>query len=402
MTMPASLFSSLRRCGAAAAFVLLTVAAGCGGVDSGGTGGAPSTFASGTITGFGSIVVTAIHFDDRSASVHDGDGNARSRDDLRLGMTVEASGGALFVDADGNDASTATSIVFTSAIVGPVEANDTAARTLTVLGQPVDVASTTVFDDALVGGQAALSLGDVVEVYGNLDVATGRFAATRIERKSAAATYRLRGVVANLDASTRTFSIGGARIGYGALPAAAIPSTLANGNFVRVALAVVPGAGGVWAAIRIDDGSPRIDDRDRAKVDGLISALTSTTQFSVDGTPVDARNAQFPDGSAGIALGRRVEVEGSTVAGVLVATRVRLEDAGGPDGGEFDVRGSVASLDASAKTFVVRNVVVSYAGTVDFRDGTAADLAVGRDVEARGTLSSDGTRLLATRIDFRH
>jgi len=51
---------------------------------------------------------------------------------------------------------------------------------------------------------------------------------------------------------------------------------------------------------------------------------------------------------------------------------------------------------------VVRNVVVSYAGTVDFRDGSAADLAVGREVEARGTLSSDGTRLLATRIDFRH
>lgn len=399
MTMSGTL-SSLRRYGAAA-LVLLAVIAGCGGVDSGGTG-APTTFASGAITGFGSIVVTGIHFDDRSASVRDGDGNARSRDDLRLGMTVEARGGGLFVDADGNDASTATSVVFASAIVGPVDANDPAARTLTVLGQPVDVAATTVFDDALPGGQAALAVGDIVEVYANVDVATGRYAATRIERKAAVASYRLRGVVASLDVATRTFSIGGTRIGYGGLAGAAILPTLANGNFVRVALAVVPGAGGVWSAIRIDDGSPRVDDRDRARLDGLVSAFTSATQFSVDGTPVDARNAQFPDGSAGLALGRRVEVEGSTVSGVLVAAVVRLEDSGGPDGGQFDVRGSIASLDSTARTFVVRNVVVSYAGTVDFRDGTAADLAVGREVEARGALSADGTRLLATRIDFRH
>jgi hypothetical protein len=47
-------------------------------------------------------------------------------------------------------------------------------------------------------------------------------------------------------------------------------------------------------------------------------------------------------------------------------------------------------------------VIVSYSGTVDFRDGSAADLAVGREVEARGTLSADGTRLQAQRIDFRH
>jgi hypothetical protein len=401
MTMPISLSSSLRRLGAAA-LVLLGVVAGCGGVDSGGTGAPTTTFASGAITGFGSIIVNAIHFDDSSASVRDGDGNVRSRDDLRLGMTVEAHGDGLFVDTDSDDASTATSIVFASAILGPVDTDDAATRTLTVLGQAVDVTAATVFDDALPGGQAALAIGDVVEVYANLDVSTGRYAATRIERKTAVASYALRGVVAGLDTSARTFAIGGARIGYGGLPTAAIPPTLANGHFVRVALAVVQGGGGVWSAIRIDDGAPSIDDRDHAEVEGLISAFTSAMQFSVDGTPVDARNAQFPGGTGGLGLGKRVEVEGSIDAGVLVATTVRIEDSGGPGGGEFDVRGSLVTLDATAKTFVVRNVVVSYAGTVDFRDGTAADLAVGREVEARGALSADGTQLRAARIDFRH
>jgi hypothetical protein len=71
-------------------------------------------------------------------------------------------------------------------------------------------------------------------------------------------------------------------------------------------------------------------------------------------------------------------------------------------GGDFDVRGVITSLDTAAKTFVVRNVVVGYSGSVDFRDGAAGDLALGIEVEARGALSADGTRLQATRIDFRH
>ena len=37
---------------------------------------------------------------------------------------------------------------------------------------------------------------------------------------------------------------------------------------------------------------------------------------------------------------------------------------------------------------------------VEFRNGTAAQLAVGVRVEARGTLSADGTMLQATRITF--
>jgi hypothetical protein len=145
-----------------------------------------------------------------------------------------------------------------------------------------------------------------------------------------------------------------------------------------------------------------LGDRDEAKVEGLVSAFVSTTRFSVNGAPIDARGAQFPDGTAGLALGKRVEVEGSLSGGVLIAVRVRIVSDNQENGREFDVRGAVTSLDTAGKTFVVRNVVVSYSGAVDFRDGTVTNLAVGIQVEARGTLSADGTRLQATRIDFRH
>jgi hypothetical protein len=372
-----------------------------GGVDSGGTG-APmaSSFASGPITGFGSVIVNGVRFDDTTAVVTDAAGNARSRNDLRLGMTAEVRGSAITVDAAGNSVATARSIVFGSEIVGPVVANDLVARTFVVLGHTVDVAATTVFESSLVGGQAALALGDIVEVYARIDTASGHYAATRVERKAVAATFELRGVVAGLDTAARQFSLGSTRISYAGVPASGVPATLATGRFVRVMLSASPGAGGVWNAITIADATSRIDEGDEAKVDGLVSAFVSTTTFSVNGTVVDASSASFPNGSAGIALGRRVEVEGRSVAGVLVATRVTLIAEGSGGGEEFDVSGAIVSVDALAQTFTLRNVVVSYSGSVDFRNGTVADIVVGQRLEAKGTLSADGTRLQASRIQF--
>ena len=45
---------------------------GCGGgVESGGTGATPASFASGPITGFGSVIVNGVRFDDSKAVVTD-------------------------------------------------------------------------------------------------------------------------------------------------------------------------------------------------------------------------------------------------------------------------------------------------------------------------------------------
>jgi hypothetical protein len=378
---------------------LLVACGGDGGVDSGGTGVAPQSFASGPITGFGSIVVAGVHFDESTAQVQDADGNARVASDLRLGMTVEVRGGAIAPDADGNAAATATSVVMDSAVRGPVEASDLAAQTLTVLGQNVDVTIGTVFDPALVGGLAALATGDVVEVWGTFVAATGRIVATRIEPRSAVASYALRGAIAGLDPIAQTFTIGATRVAYaGIVP----PPALANGSVVRIAVSTLPLAGPAWNALLIGNGAPSPDDRPQAQVEGVVSAFSSTTQFAVNGTPVDASGAQFPDGAAGLALGVAVQVQGATRGGVLVATQVQLEGGNVPGGGKYDVRGAITALDGARQTFVVRGVTVSYAGNVDFHKGTAADLAVGRVVEARGRLSADGTLLLAARIDFRN
>ena len=370
---------------------------GCGGgVDSGGTG-ARAASARGPITGFGSVIVTGVHFDDSSATITDTDGIVRSRDELKLGMTTAITGSAIVVDSSGAR-STATSIVFDSAIIGPVDNIDTLAKTLIVLGQTVDVTPTTVFDNSLNGGLAALSVSNVVEVYALFDALNNHYSATRIERKTSVSTYRLRGVVSNLDTTTQAFNIGSQRISYAGVPASDVPTAVANGHFVLVQLQIAP-PGGVWLAIRLRDGVRPLDDQDEARVEGLISDFTSSARFSVDGVDVDASRASVAGGTA-LALGTRVAVRGTANSGVLVASTVQIKTETDVENEGFELDGSISTIDTANKTFVLRGVTVNYSGSVEFDNGAISDLAVGKSVEVKGTLLADSTGLQAIRIRF--
>lgn len=378
--------------------LLLTLAlAGCGGdVDTGGTG-ASTSFASGPITGFGSVIVNGVRFDDTLASVTDDDGGLRSRNDLRLGMTADVRGSAITTDASGTVVSTASAIAFGSDILGVLDSIDVAGKQLVVLGQPVDTNVATVFDDSsVVGGLPALTVGDVVEVYALFNTATGRYTATRIERKSAVAAYRLRGLVSNLNTATREFNIGTQRVSY--LAYAGSVAALANGNFVRVRLQTAQ-VGGAWPVVGVNDGVQQPRELDEVRLEGLINAFTSASQFSVNGVAVDASGITPV---VGLALGVRVEAEGTSRSGVLVATKVKVKSSSDVDNQEFELRGAITSVDAANLTFVLRGTTVSYSlSATDFRDGTAANLLPGVNVEARGMLSANGTRLAAARINFK-
>ena len=375
---------------------LFLVACG-GGVESGGTGGnASASYVSGPITGFGSVIVGGVRFDDTSAAVTDADGDTRSRDDLKLGMTINVRGTPIA----GDSSSAATSIVYGSAIVGPVSVINIGAASLTVLGQPVDVLTTTVFDESLGGALAALSLGDVIEVYALLDTATQRYSATRIERKAVALVYQLRGMVAGLNTATRTFMVGSERISYAALSGDDVPAGLANGSIVRVILRTSAVAG-LRDALRLRIGVTEPRDFDEVRIEGLISTFRSSADFSVDGVPVNAAQASFPDGTAGLAVGVRVALQGTVNNGVLNVSRVQIKSQAQVEIDGFELRGLVTGLDTTAQRFTLRGVSVDYSGSVEYRDGTQADLRALASVEVRGRLSLDGTRLLATRITFK-
>lgn len=390
---------------AVCAALAITACGGGGSSDSGSatTSGSGSSFAAGAITGFGSVIVNGVRFDDSRASVTDDDGVSHRNDELRLGMMAEVESAGILSDSSGSH-SVARSIRFGSEIVGPVTSIAADGSSLVVLGETVQVNAATLFDDRLVGGLSALVAGtSVVEVHGVLDVTTGVYTATRIEPKPNAAFFKLRGVVSNIDKTAHTFKIGTGTetISYDAI-AASVPAALDNGLLVRVRLQTTEVAG-QWIATAVVSAVRKLDDHDEAEVEGTITASTFEVdkKFSVNGIAVDASGATFPNGSVGIVLGGRVEVHGSAVNGIVVATRVTVETEHEREQQGFELHGTISALDTTATTFVLRGLTVNYGGsTVEFRNGTAADLANGKQVEVKGVRSADGTTLTATRISF--
>lgn len=371
----------------------LGLLAGCGGVDSGGTGtGSESTLAVGPITGFGSIIVNGVRYDDALAAISDDDGVVRATTELRLGMHAEVIASAVSV-VDGVATASASSIRVRSMIEGPVESIDLATGQLVAMGQNVLVVASTVFE---LGGSVPLAVGDLIEVHATLDVARWRYVATRIERRAALARFKLRGAVDELDLVGRTLRMGALRIDWSGVAPADPASTLAPGRLLQITLAPMP-ATGTRTALSMQADLLPLADRERVELEGRVTAFTSITDFAVGGVPVDARGARFEGGAAGLVQGAKVEVKGSLRGGVLLASEVEVKgDTGGDQ--SFELHGSIESVDVPAMQFVVRGVTVAWNANTRFDSSSAADLVVGRLVEVRGRLTPDGQGVDATLI----
>lgn len=382
--------------------------AGCGGgTDSGvGTGGtgSPQSFARGPISGFGSIIVNGVHFDDGAASVVDDDGNALSHSqDLRLGSVVDVEGGSV-----ADNAAMASTIRVHVDLVGPVTtAYDAAGGRLAVLGQPVRVVSTTTLD-GFAGGAAAITAGTGVAVSSLYDKATGVYVATRIDPAPAAAHFAIRGAPSAVDTTAHTFTIGGVGFAYGSV---APPTPLAAGELLRAVLAATPDGQGRWVVTAFGQAQAALPDGRRGGVDGVVSSVADATHFVVDGVTVDATNAQVTPTGATVAVQSRVVVQGTVSGGVLVAGAVHLHAANDGDNGDngnngggvapIEIDGPILTLDATRQTFTMRGpTTVSYATASFAGNGKASDLAVGAVVDMTGDLSADGTYVVASRIRF--
>lgn len=381
---------------ASAAVVWFTVAlvAGCGGsVGVGGTG----SYSSGPIDGFGSIFVGGIEFDDSRAAVVDEDGAERTRAALRLGMSTEVDGEAIG-GTDAAPTAVATRIRMIAELVGLARQIDTTNGTLVVFDQTVQVVDgATAFDPAFANGLASVADGTALAISASFDAAANRYVATLVAPYDGVpAFYQARGTVQDLDTTARTFRLGAALFAYeGSQP------LLEDGAYLRVRAATAP-VGGRWVVSSIAAGARELPDLDRVKLRGAITRFVSATDFSLNGQPVDARNAQRIGPPGDLALGEPVVVDGSVVDGVVVAKTVRLDRRGGTnDQGSVELKGQIESIDATARTFVVRGTTVFYGGNgVQFSGGTNGDLAVGRQVKVRGVVAGQSSRVTARRISF--
>lgn len=384
--------SFLRRALAATLASLGLLVACGGGVSEQGTGSDLPTYANGPISGFGSIIVGGVHYDDSAARVVNEDGQTLSSGDLRLGMVVRIDGKNLDRTALTAVADTVTTV---SEIVGPVTARDDVAGTLTVLDQTVSIVPAPAVD-------RAVAVGDVVEVYGLFDASRTRYAATAIQHRSPS-TYKLHGLVSNLTAST--FRIGGATIAFSTAPAG-----LANGAEMNVRLEKSRDGSGRWVLKSGENAqAPVPKDGTEVESEGVVTTYTSLSNFIVNGLKIDASSARIEPAGAVLAVGTRVEAEGTMSGGLLVASKVEVkqsdDDGGGGSGGgtgtEAEIESRITSLDTATKTFIVKAGAqkVDYAAA-RFKGGTEATLAVDVKVHVKGTLSPDGTVVVADEIEF--
>ncbi len=371
----------------------LSACGGGGGSVAGVTSGGTGAFSLGAITGLGSIIVNGVRYDDSSASISDDDGRTLSRSDLQIGVVV---GVQTTTPVSGTSATASRITAISSELKGPIDSIDLANSRFTVLGQTVLVNAATVFELGL-SGLSALAVNNLVQVHGFTDAANNTVQASRIERKSNLAEYRLTGRVANLTGTT--FQIGSLSISFAAADVRVAP---ANGLTLRVRLQPTP-ASGTRTATRIqaaEDGLNVPTADLSGEIEGTITSFTSINAFRVNGVSVVTTSSTvYRDGTAGIVLGARVEVKGSLLNSVLTATLVKIEDSNQAD--ENELFGSISALNTTAKTFVVRGITVDYSPAgIEFRDGLATDLANGRQVEVKGRLQAATGQLLASRIKF--
>ncbi len=364
-----------------------------GGVGTGGTG----SFGSAPVSGYGSIFVGGIEFDDSHATVLDDDGVALPPNGsaLHLGTMTEVEGDAV-MDSPTGPTAVASTVRLARLVVGPVMAVDVSGRSVNVLGQTLQVNGSTVLDASLRSGLAGLHVGDLVAAHALADAA-GRPVATRIEPAASGDAWRIRGYVAGLNPSTKRFSVGAATLDFGA--AAEVPPGLANGQYVHVKLASVPN-GGVLTVSQFVTASVAPADAARVEIEGLVAALSSQGTFRIGALGVDASGATVLPSPAALVAGAHALIEGRLQANTLVAGKVTLLTAQQADRRSYQLFGAVSALNVAGQTFVVRNVGVDYSAA-RFVNGTAATLAAaGVSVHVQGTLSADGTLIQASQIRF--
>jgi len=352
----------------------------------GGTGVTPPTspdISVGTITQFGSIYVNGIKFDTTSSTI-DLDGTAGNTGDLRLGMVVTVRGN---IDANGLTG-TANQVQVKEVIKGPVSNND-GINTFTILGQTIQVTSTTKFDEFPSGNITEIINGSIVEVSGYIR-GDGIISATRIELLNASETqFKVTGTVKNLSTQNRRFELGNLAVNYNGVSDNDLPAGFDNGLFVEV--------NGNYDstglnATEIERDELDIDDADEMELEGYVTSVITANRFRINNITVQTdANTQFDGGTlTDIAQGILLEVEGALVNGVLMANKIEFEDS-------VNIEAAVASVDLGAASFTLSGmggISITTNALTEFDDGITG---LG-DIENNNTLKIHGNPINATTV----
>lgn len=391
---------------------LLVSCGGGGGVGSGGTGATAT--ASGTVTGFGSIVVDGVHFDDSKASVSI---DRSASDDAAGGVRAEVKlGHQLVFSFDGKDEGkgVAKSISIEPTLIGQVTLPAPTATSFSLLGRSVTINTdpakgpVTVFEP----NQAAITVGTQVEVHAIPDGSTGSgLVATRVEVSTSSA-LRVSGVITGLTTSSGVTSMNVAGVtvllstGTGGTTIVPAGTTLANGQSV-VVFADATGFNSATSALTAS--RVRVDTRKAGSVDdyvgGLVTNLDTTAQtFKLGAITVSYKLATLSPSSATLSPDLYVRVRGSLSSNgqQLVASTIQLRSAEPEAELVGNIVGLVAGSGSAPSAFTIRDVLVTVPSnaTLDFTGCTGSSaLAESMFVEIKGATSATGVTASSVKCD---
>lgn len=332
--------------GAVSALTLLSCGGGGGGsLTAGGIGG--TGVSSGPVTGFGSVIVNGVEYNTNAASFTiegsaAGTGSS-GQNKLAAGMTVS-------VTHDDSNPPLAKRVSYQDNADGPignitVSNNATGAGTFTVLGLTVRVNNLTVFANTSgLIGSAALGIGDIVEVSGQI-IGTNEVVATRVEKKLATCgasglQIEVKGTVSNVSTSgTGSFDIASSQASLHVNANGHLPATLQNGDYIKVQSGACPIGSTLIASAIIKNSSihegPDLSELDSGAseldIKGVVADVGGNSPnctFTVNGQPVQTTGStQIKSGScATLTKDSLVEVKGQLNSGTLIASSVENED----------------------------------------------------------------------------
>lgn len=348
---------------------------GCGGGSdttagvpgTGGTGQYATLYSQGSITGFGSVIVNGVQFDDALAIVQM-NGVAATSADLRLGMVVAVQG-QRGVDTT---AGTASHIDVWSIAQGLVrQAFSADSNQFSVAGMTVQVDSATVFDG--MSSAAQLTMGLRVAVWGLQTSAGGthwkatRVAVVSVTTMVSTGLVRVSGPLHDINGLAITGPFAG---------------SLMDGQLVRVqGIESVDGRSVALESIKLLGASGAgIQLKGEIEIEGFVTSTPSASGFMLGSIEVDTRNAIYSPLGTSITQGARVEVYGTWQAGVLKASKVELEDEKTLHAVEIDAR---IEQFTSLANFVVRGQRCD-ASSARLSHITLAELRVGVRVKVKG------------------
>jgi hypothetical protein len=422
-----------------------------GGAAGGGSASASAASSSGAITAFGSVFVNTKEFTtSASTSVVDGDGDnaSASAADLQVGMSAD-------VTATGTSAST---IVFTSAVRGEIDSIDPVGSTITVLGQPVLVTSATSFAGSVtntVNGvstatdlttatdpMSALAAGDYVVVHGFVECSgatattpcSTQVVANLVMAPASTGSYKASGYITNYAANAITtatptatgipsFTLNGLNVTVPATTACATtagttPSTsacsgLANGQYVNARSTTAPTGSGATLSlaagtVKVAAQSPALTVGSSITLEGSVSQIqisTTSSTFDLRGVTIDATS--FATAVASLKAHEHVQVTGTVNAnGTVTATAMQVEQHA-----NLSINAPLDSANLTTTTLSVLGKVFTVSNTTRFEDHTATTpgqafnvnnfstvLAANNQVLVSGYISVTTGQLMATRV----